>query len=482
MPRPSTGELRPLSDGTYEARVTIEGRARKGFKLTACRTQGEAIGRCKAMAEMAKRVRAAGFADHLVALLEQAATARSGRSWDAVASAVNTLCSGNVEDIGHAKVPTFEDFAKEWTSGDLARKFPDHVSTKNAVHDVQILTRYVYPCVRNLLVSEFTLTDADRIMANLPDVSKATGRPLSTSTRRHVAQAVRRVLTLAVYPARLIKENPIPRGWLPKVKMTKALTHLYPEEDRALISCPAVPVIRRLFYGVLDREGMRREELARLRWRDVDLVRGIVTLDENKTDDPRAWALDPGVARALAAWKKRREGVQPDEHVFTDEAGARLDVEHLARVLRADLVTAKVDRPQLFERSESRRPIRAHDLRSTFITVSLANGKSETWVADRTGHRSSIMINRYRRAARKGTDVGLGALAPLGEILFGLGSEPGLPQDKPQESPRPLGGTVYAGDLKSSVRKGVRVRVPEGPPSTAGRSGNQPVTSVTTSP
>jgi len=41
-----------------------------------------------------------------------------------------------------------------------------------------------------------------------------------------------------------------------------------------------------------------------------------------------------------------------------------------------------------------------HDLRATFITVNLANGRTETWVADRTGHRSSVMIDRYRRAAR----------------------------------------------------------------------------------
>jgi hypothetical protein len=31
---------------------------------------------------------------------------------------------------------------------------------------------------------------------------------------------------------------------------------------------------------------MRREEQAGLRFRDVDLERGYVTLDENKTDDP----------------------------------------------------------------------------------------------------------------------------------------------------------------------------------------------------
>lgn len=71
----------------------------------------------------------------------------------------------------------------------------------------------------------------------------------------------------------------------------------------------------------------------------------------------------------------------------------------------------------LFEHSDARRPIRVHDLRATFVTVSLADGRTETWVADRTGHRSSEMINRYRRAARTWAELDLGALTPLDESV-----------------------------------------------------------------
>jgi hypothetical protein len=67
----------------------------------------------------------------------------------------------------------------------------------------------------------------------------------------------------------------------------------------------------------------------------------------------------------------------------------------------------------LFERGPNRLPIRHRDLRATFVTTSLANGKTETWVADRTGHKSSTMINRYRRRARTHRELGLGPLAPL---------------------------------------------------------------------
>ena len=76
-----------------------------------------------------------------------------------------------------------------------------------------------------------------------------------------------------------------------------------------------------------------------------------------------------------------------------------------------------MDRPALFEKSDARLPIRAHDLRGTFVTVALANGKTEAWVADRTGHRSSQMINTYRRTTRTYAELGLGELTPMVEAI-----------------------------------------------------------------
>ena len=44
---------------------------------------------------------------------------------------------------------------------------------------------------------------------------------------------------------------------------------------------------------------------------------------------------------------------------------------------RGDLRTAGVTRPELFERSKVRQPLRLHDLRASFVTIALANGKTE---------------------------------------------------------------------------------------------------------
>src|SRR5690606_38204497 len=125
------------------------------------------------------------------------------------------------------------------------------------------------------------------------------------------------------------------------------------------------------------------------------------------------WALSPGVAAALSAWQKAR-GAKDTDRVFEVQAA---DSDRLAETLRRHLLKSGVKRPELHEAGTNRRPLRAHDLRGTFVTLSLANGRTETWVADRTGHKSSQMINRYRRSARSATELGLGPLQPLDHAL-----------------------------------------------------------------
>ncbi|KYF71451.1 hypothetical protein BE15_17295 [Sorangium cellulosum] len=96
-------------------------------------------------------------------------------------------------------------------------------------------------------------------------------------------------------------------------------------------------------------------------------------------------------------------------------------VEHAAERFGAHLQLAGIDRPELFEDSDERQQVRTHDARSTIITVALANGRSETWIDDRAGRRSSVRLQRYRRAARTFAELGHGELAYLAEAIPELG-------------------------------------------------------------
>jgi len=51
-------------------------------------------------------------------------------------------------------------------------------------------------------------------------------------------------------------------------------------------------------------------------------------------------------------------------------------------------------------------------------------GKSETWIADRTGHKSSAMIQRYNRKKRMLEQLKLGELTPPDEAIPELSSRP----------------------------------------------------------
>jgi integrase len=283
------------------------------------------------------------------------------------------------------------------------------------------LKGHVYPIIGETRVRDVTLADVERVMASLTG-KRPTQRKLSALTRRTIALTLNRLFSIAVYPLKIIASHPIPKGLVPKAGKRRAMAYLYPDEDAKLMAHAPIPLAERAFWGFLCREGCRVSEALAMRWTDLDLERGIVRLDKNKTDDPRAWALSPGVAAALKSLRpKPAEGL-----VFPQPA----DPLSLATDLRARLVEAGVKRPELHTATAERMALRAHDLRGSFVTVAFANGRSESWVADRTGHRSSQMLARYKRQARLAEETKLGDWTPL-DVALGLAKRstpPGAPK------------------------------------------------------
>ena len=408
-------KIEPHAQG-YFTRLRYRG-GRRGRFVLPFTDERAAQRRADALEAMIEVLGIAASSEPAKPLLREAAGCDDER-FKVLERTARALGSGQHKPKSSAKGSTVKDVGKLWTDGDLARDYPDHVKAKDHYGDK---TRLAFLCaldvgnglkLGDVPIAAFTVEHAETAMRKLPKEAK---RP---ATRRHYAQVIHRVLALAVYPLRLIPANPLPRGFMPKAGKPPAHAYLYPDEDAKLLTCTAVPIPDRLLFGFLAREGLRLGEALDLRWRDLDLQRGALKLDDNKTDDSRAWALDPGVARALGAWKARLgEDVAGDDFLFAEENGNPFEPTKLSDRLRAALGKAQVTRPELTEKSTTRSPIRVHDLRGTFVTLSLANGKTETWVADRTGHRSSQMINRYRRAARSASELGLGELAALDQAI-----------------------------------------------------------------
>jgi len=480
MPRKATGNVYQ-SRGRWYARITLRPGTRANIALPTCTTEAEAHARLAILADLTAKLRGVEHVSSQVlrGLLERAG-AREGKALDDVLRAADMVASGQAAPRS-APWMTIRDLGRRWTTGELAREYPDHVRQKRSAHtDASWLENYINPAVGDVPVADFTLDHAEAVM-------RSVSAERASATRRAIAQTLHRLLSMAVFPLRLIPSNPLPRGFLPKIGPGKAKGWVYPDEDARLLASPDVPLCWRVFYGFLHREGLRTSEATALTWSDLDLERGAITLDENKTDDPRAWALSPGCTAALRAWRdgrRQHEAILTERSaVFVNEEAQPIIVRHLAEQYREHLQAAGITRPALFERSASRQRIRLHDTRATFITIALATGRSEAWVQDRTGHRSSIMINRYRRAARTAAELGLGELAPLDRAIPELAAAaaspfppappatPALPAPSTPPALPPPAAAAAASTEAAFPPDGGPDRGPHGGPGKGGRKG-----------
>jgi len=376
-------------DGRSFARVTFATGARRVLPLPVELDEGQAAERAESIASMVLELRRAGVDTETIGrLATRAAAAVDGAELEAIDKVAERLIKGELRSVRAPLVlATFADVANAWTSGELARLHPDHVRTKrSADDDRERLCKYVLPEIGPVPIAKVTLDHALGVMSALP-------AELTPATRRHVAQVMNRVLKLAVFPLRLRESSPLPVGWMPKIqaKAQRKQAMPYPAELDRLLGCSSEPKAVRILLGFVAREGMRPDEARSLSWSDVDLERGIVRLDRNKTDDPRSWAIRADVARALRLWHVE-QGSPAEGLVFP----AAVD----AVGYRAALARVGVSRRELFEHGKTTTPTGLHSLRGLFVTEALARGMSERWVGDRTGHKSSTMISTYQRRAR----------------------------------------------------------------------------------
>lgn len=398
------------SRGRWHVRISLGHEARCASRMPNVRNRTEAEALCARIAKLIARFRVSDQYEIDVAekLVERAASG-DAHTLAELEKIVDGLVLGKEKLL--QKLPTtkrgghtFRTVFMRWNKGELADEFPDHIRAKRTTDEDRHRANKHILNVRlddgtkfgDKPIDAVRLEDCERVMANIP-------RALSRSSRLHTAQLMHRVFAISVYPLRLLRATPLPRGFLPPPNSGRVKAHLFPEEEAQLLACTSVPLEHRVLYGLLAREGLRKGEALALRWRDVDLQRGMLRLDVNKTDDPRAWAMGVDVVAALKAW---RTHVPERDQVF-----ALTQRDRLAGALRRHLVLAGVDRVELFENNKTRVQLRVHDFRATFVTVNLAHGKTETWIADRTGHKSSQMINTYRRQARTWAELGVAPLA-----------------------------------------------------------------------
>jgi integrase len=459
MPNVAKGEVR-FSGGVWRTRVTLKGKLRHDVELPHALDEEQALERAAVLSEQARLLRKAGKAETMAArslLTAMGAEAELGPEAFAV---VARLCGATGDPLAaRGGGMTFKQLGEKWTSDELSTDYPDSVPRKQSEHDKTRL-EYLYKVdvggvrLGDVALTRFTLEHGEAVKRNLPKTAK------SRATRRHYLQVVRRVLELAVYPCRVIKVNPLPKQFLPRIGAQPVHSNLHTDELATLLAFDGkgdngtVPLCFRVLWGFLAYEGCRLSEALQLRFgAGLDLERGSVTLDRSKTQRAcYSWALDAGTVRALKRWKELR-GAKDGQAVFVDEAGKEFTGNgRFAELVRAHLKAAGVKRAALFSSTETQGRFREHDLRTTFVTLNLAGlgpsatRQTEAWISERTGHKSSLMIQRYRSQASTEAQLKTKPLAPLDRAVPEL--RPAL------RGPSPTGSPMQgAGGRRNSARE-----------------------------
>jgi integrase len=231
--------------------------------------------------------------------------------------------------------------------------------------------------------------------------------PLSPRSIRYVHTVLRHALADGVRWNRLARnvadaaEPPSAKAARPREMRTWSADHLrgfleHVGEDRLSAA-----------YRLAAMTGVRRGELLGLRWRDVDLDAGRVSivqtlvgkrqLSKPKTDKgQRNIALDTGTVAALREHRKRQleerlawGPAYQDQHdlVFCREDGSPLWPQSLSRAFERHAKQARLP------------AIRFHDLRHGHATLALLAGVHPKVVSERLGHASvGITLDTYSHA------------------------------------------------------------------------------------
>lgn len=349
------------------------------------------------------------------ALLEFAAGRESERDFQGAVRAAREAAKNPDAVPAPAKRWTFRDVADAWLSGEIHRRHPFTLKEKGvgSTEQSRAILKAFDAALGGKPVSEITKDDVMAAKAAIPE-------GLSQSTYGRYARHIRIVMGLAVAPLELIEVSPVPPKFVPAYGHRRALGFLYPDEDAQLLSAPdhLVPYGYRFYYGFLARVGCRPTEGRLLVFGDFDLRRGILSIDKTKTKTPRSFVLPQDVTAEVLSERERR-GAGDADRVFPDVL-----YDHLADQFREHLRLAGVDRRELHLSTGERRPLRAHDLRGSFVTIALANGANEDWVMRRTGHQTSAMLAKYRRQIDYARDAELGWWQPLDRCLHRQAAPP----------------------------------------------------------
>jgi integrase len=255
------------------------------------------------------------------------------------------------------EVPNFHTFSSEWVA---ARE--REVQPRTAEFWRWALSVHLLPHLKDYRLNAIGVRQVDAYRA-----AKVAAGELSASSINKTLKVAAQIFDSAAEYG-YMESNPA-RGKRRRLKAAKPRrTWLELDEVRALLDAAGT---HRALLATMILSGLRVSELTSLRWRSVDLPRGVLHVAESKTDaGVRQVDLSPDLLDELKLHKAKAHPESDEALVFPTRNGTPLHRANVSnRILakaieRANAERAKVDLPPIQE------GVTNHSLRRTFASCS----------------------------------------------------------------------------------------------------------------
>jgi len=271
------------------------------------------------------------------------------------------------------KKPAGEDVPFEKFGAEFIKLYckPNKRSWKRDELSLDVLTRF------------FKGQDLSSIGPAAIEAFKAKRRTeVTDSTTNRELAFLKTLFNKAVEWGRLEKS---PAARVKKFREPASRERILTQDEAQRLVDTAGPELRPIIITALGT-GMRRGEILSLKWSDVDLVRGIITVSMSKSGKPRKVPMSGSVAAALGALPRRGEYVFHNPETRT----------HLKAVTRSFLsACARAKKNPGDKKDPGIVGLRFHDLRHTFASRALELGADIMTVSRILGHASITMTAKY---------------------------------------------------------------------------------------
>jgi integrase len=322
--------------------------------------------------------------------------------------------------------------AAAMTAGQMLEQWFEHaegqLSPSTADHTRTVLDAHLLPHIGETPLRQLSTAKIDALYRLLSERGGRGGKPLAPATVRRTHNVLHRALVQAVRWG-WVSINPAASASPPRLP-SRDIRPPSPDQVRLLFARAAEenPAFA-VFLQLAAATGARRGELVALRWSDVDLTAGVVTIargavkgkdglviKDTKSHGTRRIALDQATVALLVVHRHAGESIaQACETVLPEDAYLFSDDPDGRSGWRPWLVT------QAFARLAERAgmpEVRLHDLRHFVATRLLSSGVDVRTVAGRLGHKNAnVTLNVYAHflpeADREAADLLGRLLAPV---------------------------------------------------------------------